>query len=185
MRPVPSAAGLPLQPGALIAASARIPGEGPATFAAVRRFAMTSPEITRCALLSRERPHQKYDIEQHSRGLAEHVSKAFSKFPRESVHFCQTVSRMNSQQRALLDVISNTAKPSSKFFLRVFPQALLFLTQQLTPKANKKAPPDRSEWIEVAKISKRRLSVLAGKHASRASHLTRVKKSYTETADVC
>ncbi len=73
--PVLSAAGLPLQPGALIAASARIPGHAPATLAAVRGFERTSPEVTRRALVSRERPHQKKDIQYHNGALAEHVSK--------------------------------------------------------------------------------------------------------------
>lgn len=80
MRPVLSAAGLPLQPGALVAASARIPGQGPATLAAVRGFDRTSPEIARRALVSRERPHQEEDVQYHNGALAEHVSFLFKRF---------------------------------------------------------------------------------------------------------
>lgn len=63
VRPVLSAARLPLQPGALVAASARIPGQAPAALAAVRRPAGTRPLVTRRALVSRERPHQKEHVQ--------------------------------------------------------------------------------------------------------------------------
>lgn len=62
VRPVLSAAGFPLQPGTLVAASAGIPGQCPASLAAVRGFAGTSAEITRRALVSRERAHQNKDM---------------------------------------------------------------------------------------------------------------------------
>lgn len=74
VRPVLPAAGLPLQPRALLAASARVPGQGPATLAAVRRLVRgTRTEVTRRALVSRERPHQKKDVDEHNGTLAEHV----------------------------------------------------------------------------------------------------------------
>ncbi|TNN87211.1 hypothetical protein EYF80_002413 [Liparis tanakae] len=62
VRPVLSAAGFPLQPGTLVAASAGIPGQCPASLAAVRRVAGTSAEITWRALVSRERAHQDKDM---------------------------------------------------------------------------------------------------------------------------
>lgn len=74
VRPVLPAAGLPLQPRALLAASARVPGQRPATLAAVLRLAHeTRTEVTRRALVSRERPHQKKDVHEHNGTLAEHV----------------------------------------------------------------------------------------------------------------
>lgn len=63
VRPVLAAAGLPLQPGALITASARILGHCPTTFADKRGFKGTSPEVTRRAFVSRERTHEKEDIQ--------------------------------------------------------------------------------------------------------------------------
>lgn len=74
VRPVLPAAGLPLQPRALLAASARVPGQRPATLAAVRRLVHeTRPEVTRRALVRRERPHQKKDVHEQNGTLAQHV----------------------------------------------------------------------------------------------------------------
>lgn len=74
VRPVLPAAGLPLQPRALLAASARVPGQRPATLAAVLRLVHeTRTEVTRRALVSRERTHQKQDVHEHNGTLAEHV----------------------------------------------------------------------------------------------------------------
>lgn len=72
VRPVLSAAWLQHQPGALVTASARIPGQGPATLAVVRGFDGTCPEVTRRALVSPEPPHQNDDAHEHSGALAEH-----------------------------------------------------------------------------------------------------------------
>lgn len=72
MRPVLAAAWLPLQPGALITASARIPGQGPAALAVERSFEGTCPEATRRALVSPQAPQQKEDANEHRATLAEH-----------------------------------------------------------------------------------------------------------------
>lgn len=72
VRPVPTAAWLPLQPSALIAASARIPGQGPATLAVLGGFEGTCPEATRRTLESPQAPHQKEDAEERRGTLAEH-----------------------------------------------------------------------------------------------------------------
>lgn len=83
MRPVLSAAGLPLQAGALVAASARILHRSPTTFAAVSGFQRTSPQMTRRALMSGESADQKQDVqeEEEDRTLAEHGSKVIVRFP--------------------------------------------------------------------------------------------------------
>lgn len=72
VRPVLTAAWLPLQPGALVAASARIPGQGPAALAVVRGLEGTRPEVTRRALVSPQAPHHKEDAHEHRGTLAEH-----------------------------------------------------------------------------------------------------------------
>lgn len=63
VRPVLSAAGLPLHSGALITASARILGQRPTAFASKRGFEGTSPEVARRAFVSRERTHKKEDTQ--------------------------------------------------------------------------------------------------------------------------
>lgn len=72
VRPVLTAAWLPLQPGALVAASARIPGQGTAALAVVRGLEGTRPEVTRRALVSPQAPHHKEDAHEHRGTLAEH-----------------------------------------------------------------------------------------------------------------
>lgn len=75
VRPVLSAAALPLQPGAVGAAAARIPGQRPTPSAALRRGGGTSPGVTRLARTTQGSPRQHQDTEdpQEEHGaLAEH-----------------------------------------------------------------------------------------------------------------
>ena len=73
-RPARSAARLPLQPRAPVAASARVPRHGAASLAAVRGSDRTRPGVAGRALLRCERTHQKQDIQEHDGAFAEHVS---------------------------------------------------------------------------------------------------------------
>lgn len=98
VRPVLPAAWFPLQPGALVAASARIPGQGPAALAVVRGLEGTRPEVTRRALVSPQAPHHKEDAHEHRGTLAEHGwGEELRKFPRNkktTLRFCQEPSRI-------------------------------------------------------------------------------------------
>lgn len=122
VRPVLAAAGLPLQPGALIAASARVPGQGPSALAAVRGLDRTSPEVARRALVSRERPHQKEDAQQHNGALAEH----------DPNHVSVSFPKQNKTKKAPLLSDDKPHEPTA-----TYPQSLLksFLTI-VFPRAN-------------------------------------------------
>lgn len=85
VRPVPTAAWLPLQPSALVTASARIPGQAPAALAVLGGFEGTCPEVTRRALESPQAPHQKEDANEHRGTLVEHGWKEqLRRFPKKN-----------------------------------------------------------------------------------------------------
>lgn len=99
VRPVLPAAWLPLQPGALIAASARIPGQAPAALAVVRGFEGTCPEVTRRALVSPQAPHQKEDANKHRGTHAEHGWKeSLPKFPKKNAPLLSAVEPHKSRK---------------------------------------------------------------------------------------
>lgn len=124
VRPVLTAAWLPLQPSALITASARIPGQGAAALAVVRGFEGTCPEVTRRALVSPQAPHQKEDANERRGTLAEHGWKEqLRKFPWKNTPLLSGVEPHKTRKFGV-----------SKFFFSL--QAIFFFIINITQKSH-------------------------------------------------
>lgn len=98
VRPVLATAGLPLQPGALVAAAAGVPRQAAASVAASRSPG-TGPQMARCAARSRrerspdhaQQAEEQHHQHRHGGALTEHVKKF-------SLPKCQMVNHMSRME---------------------------------------------------------------------------------------